>query len=61
MPQRSKIGVFDSGVGGGNKAVTISAPITIHSTDPDTTGAAVQKHINRLHRDLINESPAGGF
>lgn len=43
-----------------SKAVTVNAPITIHSNDPDATGKAVQKHLDKHIDDAINSSPSGG-
>lgn len=43
------------------KTVSVSAPITIHSNDPDATGRAVQKHLDKTVDDAVNDRPAGSI
>lgn len=45
----------------GVKNVNVNAPITIHSTDPDTTGKAVQKHLDKHINDAVNDRPEGSW
>lgn len=41
--------------------VTVSAPITINSNDPETTAKIVQKHLDKQTNDAVDDRPEGSY